>query len=56
MYFKRLEMHGFKSFAPIAAYWLAKEVEIDNLRIILLGKKVGLPAEDIIERLREPYV
>ena len=48
----------YESFgiAPIAAYWLAKEVEIDNLRIILLGKKVGLPAEDIIERLREPYV
>lgn len=48
----------YESFgiAPIAAYWLAKEVEIDNLRIILLGKKVGLPAEDIIERLRKPYV
>ena len=48
----------YESFgiAPIAAYWLAKEVEIDNLRIILLGKKVDLPPENIIERLREPYV
>ncbi|MCI5698142.1 MAG: V-type ATPase subunit [Clostridiales bacterium] len=48
----------YESFgiAPIVAYWLAKEVEIDNLRIILLGKKVGLPPESIIERLREPYV
>ncbi|XVG95410.1 V-type ATPase subunit [Eubacteriales bacterium KG127] len=48
----------YESFgiAPIAAYWHAKEVEIDNLRIILLGKKVGLPPESIIERLREPYV
>ncbi|SFE16934.1 V/A-type H+-transporting ATPase subunit C [Peptostreptococcaceae bacterium pGA-8] len=41
---------------PIAGYWTAKEVEIDNLRIILLGKKIGLSPEKIGERLRESYV
>lgn len=41
---------------PIVGYWNAKETEIDNLRIILLGKKIGLSPEEIVERLREPYV
>ena len=41
---------------PIAGYWYAKEVEIDNLRIILTGILIGSSAEQIGERLREPYV
>lgn len=48
----------FLSFglAPIAAYWYGKEVEIDNIRIVLTGKLLGLSVEEIGERLREPYV
>ncbi len=41
---------------PIAAYWYGKELEIDNLRLILTGKLLGTPAEDIEKRVREPYV
>lgn len=41
---------------PIAGYWYAKEVEIDNLRIILTGILIGSSAEEMGERLREPYV
>ena len=41
---------------PIAGYWLAKEVEIDNLRIVLTGILVGASPEETGERLREPYV
>lgn len=41
---------------PIAGYWYAKELEIDNLRIILTGIMIGLTPEQISERLREPYV
>ena len=32
---------------PIAGYWYAKEVEIDNLRIILTGILIGSSAEQI---------
>ncbi|MEG0924259.1 MAG: V-type ATPase subunit [Anaerovoracaceae bacterium] len=42
--------------APIAAFWIAKETELDNLRIILMGKLAGASADVIGERLREPYV
>lgn len=52
---KKAKYHSF-GIVPIAGYWHGKEVEIDNLRIILLGKKVGLPPEIIGERLRESYV
>ncbi len=39
----------------IAGFWYGKELEIDNLRIILKGKLFDIPAEQIEERLREPY-
>ncbi|MEG0291951.1 MAG: V-type ATPase subunit [Anaerovoracaceae bacterium] len=42
--------------APIAAFWLAKEAEIDNVRIVLAGRLAGLPVEAISERLRDTYV
>ena len=41
---------------PIAGYWYGKELEIDNLRLILTGKLLDAPGELIEERVREPYV
>ena len=41
---------------PIAGYWIGKEVELDNIRIILMGMLAGESHENIEERLREPYV
>ncbi len=49
----KFELFGL---AAIAGYWFGKEVEIDNLRIILTGKLFDIPADQIEERLREPYV
>lgn len=46
------------SYGPeiIFAYVHAKEIEIKNLRIILVGRANGLSANFIKERLRETYV
>lgn len=41
---------------PAAAFIIAKESEIKNLRMILTGKIAGTPKEVIEERLRETYV
>ena len=41
---------------PILAYIYAKESEIKNLRIIMVGKINNIPSEVIRERLREVYV
>ena len=41
---------------PLVAYVLAKETELKNIRILLVGKLNGLPKEIIEEHLREPYV
>ncbi len=41
---------------PLIAYLWAKETEIMNLRIIMVGKLNGMPAEMIRERLRDAYV
>ena len=41
---------------PIAAFYLAKESENKNLRMILTGKLVGTDPAVIKERLRETYV
>ncbi len=38
------------------AYLFALDTEVKNLRIILAGKEAGLPAEAILERVRESYV
>ncbi len=48
----------FYSFGlePIAAFWYAKEMEIDNIRIILNGIMAGLQPEMIEDILYEPYV
>jgi V/A-type H+-transporting ATPase subunit C len=44
------------TIAPIAAYILARENEIKNVRIIMSGKKNNLKERSIRERLRELYV
>ncbi len=44
------------TLAPIFAYVLAKETEIKNLRILLLGKANNLSNKFIKERLRDLYV
>lgn len=41
---------------PVIAYVLAKETELKNIRIILVGKLNGLSKEILEEHLREPYV
>lgn len=48
----------FVSFgiAPCAAFLIAKESEVKNLRMILSGKIAGTPKEVIVERLRKTYV
>ena len=42
--------------APIAAFYIAKEGEIKNLRMVLTGKAAGLSEDIMKERLRETYV
>lgn len=42
--------------APVVAYLVAKETEYTAIRILLLGRLAGLPADVIRERLRETYV
>ncbi|NLK00723.1 MAG: V-type ATP synthase subunit C [Clostridia bacterium] len=41
---------------PLLGYLYAKETEIKNIRIILVGKVNGLPMDEIKERLRNVYV
>ncbi|MBS3985981.1 MAG: V-type ATP synthase subunit C [Selenomonadales bacterium] len=47
----------FQAFGPepIINYILAKENEVRNIRIIMIGKLNGVPNEEIRERLREGY-
>ena len=39
----------------IAAYALAREAEIKNLRVVLVSKRHGLPPEEVRSRLRRSY-
>lgn len=41
---------------PLIAYLICNEMEQKNVQIILAGKRGGIPAEDISERMRETYV
>lgn len=52
---KRAKYYSF-GIEPIVGYWFAKEVEIDNIRIILNGILGGVKPDTIIDMLREPYV
>lgn len=49
----KLALYGAE---PLIAYVLAKEAELKNIRIILVGKRNGVAKETLAERLREPYV
>lgn len=42
--------------APLVAYLAARETEYTNLRILLMGRSAGLPADVIRSRLRKSYV
>ena len=42
--------------APVLGYLAARETEYTNLRILLLGRSMGLPADVIRSRLRAGYV
>lgn len=42
--------------APLVAFLAARETEFRNLRVLLLGKAAGLPADVIRSRLRAGYV
>lgn len=41
---------------PLAAYLIAKEIEVRTVRIIMTGLMQGLPREAIAERVRDTYV
>lgn len=41
---------------PLAAYFISKEAEVKNLRIISVLRKCGVSYENIIERMRRLYV
>ncbi len=43
-------------FAPLAAYWIAKETEIKNVRMIMSAKQNAFPEDTILERMRKLYV
>lgn len=49
----KLTLYGAE---PLIAYALAKETELKNIRILLVGKLNGVERETLAERLREPYV
>lgn len=49
----KLALYGVE---PLVAYVLAKEIELKNIRMILIGKLNGLSKEAIAERLRVSYV
>lgn len=48
-------MQSFGS-EPLAAYYIAKEAEIKNLRILTVCKEFGADRETITERMRKLYV
>ncbi len=52
----RPEIHNPFGIGPIAAYILAREVEIKTVRIILAAKRNNMPAEMLRERVRMMYV
>lgn len=49
----RLQAFGFE---PLAAYFIAKEAEIKNIRILTVCREYGADRETITERMRKLYV
>ena len=43
-------------YEPLVGYLWAKEIEIKNIRLVLVGKINRLPAEAIRERIRDVYI
>ncbi len=54
-YLKRGKWTAF-GVEPLVGYLWAKEIEIKNIRLVLVGKINKLPAEAIRERLRNVYI
>lgn len=54
---RRFDRAKVQAFGPLPLLSLlnAKEVEIKNLRLIIVGKRVGISAEQLRERMRETY-
>jgi V/A-type H+-transporting ATPase subunit C len=52
----RPQIHNPFGLGPLAAFALARESEIKTVRLILAGKRNGLAADTIRERVRETYV
>ncbi len=50
------ELRNSDGIGPIFAYIYARENELKSVRNILMGKRSGLPAEEIRERVRKTYV
>ncbi|MFA6848612.1 MAG: V-type ATPase subunit, partial [Lachnospiraceae bacterium] len=50
------QLHNSFGIDPLAAYILARRMEIKSVRIILTGKRNDLPDESIRGRVRETYV
>lgn len=48
-------LHAF-GFEPLAAYYIAKETEIKNIRILTVCRECGADRETITERMRKLYV
>lgn len=49
----RLQAFGYE---PLAAYYIAKEAEIKNIRILTVCREYGADRETITERMRKLYV
>lgn len=49
----RLQAFGYE---PLAAYFIAKEAEIKNIRILTVCREYGADRETITERMRKLYV
>ena len=54
-YIKKAKRKCF-GFDPIIAFLIAKEYELQAVRIILSGKLNGVPVNILSERLRDMYV
>ena len=53
LHFAALKAFGVE---PLAAYFIAKETEIKNLRILVTCKEFGADNDIITERMRKLYV
>lgn len=54
-YLKQAKWMPF-GYEPLVGYLWAKEIEIKNIRLVLVGKINRLPAEAIRERIRDVYI